>query len=184
MKSLNKTETHFQPVLFQRQLFRLLFLRYMIRTHRACPQHALGMRSSSVIQDVVPHYYKIRAAFRSAICYRVFFCPGPLLLLALVIRYRDIRSSETGRNVHYQYAHVNAAQTYMIKICMKCEILFPGNSQKNINLSSAESTQGVIKVNVYVMACALHVTIRFLVHHFGRFRRLTGSMQLVSALKR
>ena len=50
---------------------------------------------------------KSRAAFRSA-SYPDCFCPGPLLLLALVIRYKD-----PGQNVHYHSALRNAAQIYL-----------------------------------------------------------------------
>ena len=37
----------------------------------------------------------------------------------------------------------------IVSICMKCQSLFSGKGEKNINLSTAESTQTVVKVNVY-----------------------------------
>ena len=36
---------------------------------------------------------------------------------------------------------------------MKCQILFSGKNKKNINLTSAENAQRVVKVNALIMEC-------------------------------
>ena len=57
------------------------------------------------------------AAFRSASYSRVF-CPGPLLLLVLVIRQRD-----PGQNIRYHTAFLNAAA---FKCASYSRVFYPG----------------------------------------------------------
>ena len=62
-------------------------------------------------------------------------------LYFLYLKYISYFSQKTGFDISCK---LSPKET----ICMKCQILFSGKNKKNINLSSAENSQRVVKVNM------------------------------------